>query len=177
MILVVSTSLHPDSRSRIMARYASSYLEDQAGRFHWLDLSDTPLPQCDGAGSYGHPAVAEVKLLVEQADGVLLAGPVYNYDFGSAAKNMIELTGKAWTDKVVGIMCAAGSEVSYMAPMRIASSLMLDFRSMILPRFVFATGDKFNGQFISDAETAARIRDLVDQLLFVSGALRPPDRS
>ncbi|MEM7454796.1 MAG: NADPH-dependent FMN reductase [Planctomycetota bacterium] len=171
MVLVISTSLHPDSRSRILARFAQAYLGEKGEQAQLLDLAETELPFCDGAGSYGHPSLPAVREMIEAADGILLAGPVYNYDFGSAAKNLIELTGKAWTDKIVGIMCAAGSNISYMAPMQLAGSLMLDFRSMILPRFVFATGDKFEGQTVSDPDTEARIKELVDRLLFVSSAL------
>ena len=56
---------------------------------------------------------------------------------------MIELTGKKWENKVVGFACAAGGRSSYMSVMGIANSLMLDFRCLIVPRFVFATGDDF----------------------------------
>ena len=76
----------------------------------------------------------------------MIATPIYNYNVSSSAKNLVELTGKAWTDKVVGFLCAAGGRGSYMGCMGLANSLMLDFRSLILPRFVYATGDPFAGE-------------------------------
>ncbi len=161
-----------------MARAAGDYMQSRNGgaeSCRLIDLAETPLPPCDGHECYKDPAVNEISDAIKTADGILLAGPVYNYDFGSNAKNLIELTGQAWADKIVGIMCAAGSNVSYMAPMQIASSLMLDFRSLILPRFVFATGDQFQGDTVSDSDLENRIKGLVDRIVFISQSLKPPD--
>jgi FMN reductase len=38
-------------------------------------------------------------------------------------------------NKVVGFLCAAGGKSSYMSVMRLANSLMLDFRCLIIPHF------------------------------------------
>ena len=76
-------------------------------------------------------------------DGIVVATPIYNYDASAAAKNLVELTGRAWQNKVVGFLCAAGGDGSYMSIMALANSLMLDFRCVIVPRFVYATGGAF----------------------------------
>ena len=68
---------------------------------------------------------------------------------------MIELTGSAWEDKIVGFLCAAGGMGSYMSVMAYANSLMLDFRCVIIPRFVFATGEGFDGDNIIDQSCPA----------------------
>ncbi len=173
MYLIISTSLSADSRSRIMARYALEQMckmSDESS-CQLIDLTDDPLPACDAGECYGHPAVVSLSESITEAKGILVAGPIYNYDLGAAAKNMIELTGKAWTDKVVGFLCAAGGQGSYMAPMGLANSLMLDFRSLILPRFVYATGDMFQGDEISDVAVEARIQELARQMLTVSEAV------
>ena len=171
MYLVLSTSLNPNSRSRILARAATSLLQDQAEECQFIDLAETTLPPCDGDQCYSDPNAVKVREAVEAATGILIAGPVYNYDFGAAAKNMIELTGKAWTNKVVGFMCAAGGQGSFMAPMGLAGSLMLDFRSFIIPRFVYVTGEAFSGDEIADEECDRRVRELVVELIRVSTAL------
>ena len=59
-----------------------------------------------------------------------------------------------------------------MAPMQMAGSLILDFRSLVLPQFVYATGDKFQADEISDADTSQRISDLVGRIAKVSQALQ-----
>ncbi len=113
---------------------------------------------CDGGPSYQHENVAPLAAAISGADPILLAVPVYNYDANAATKNLIELTGRAWTGKVVGFLCAAGGQGSYMSVMSLANSLMLDFRCLIVPRFVYATGDHFN-QDGSLNETIARRAD------------------
>lgn len=171
MYLVFSTSLNPNSRSRILARAAATVLQDQIEDVQLIDLGETCLPACDGDQCYADPNAVLVRQAVESATGILIAGPIYNYDLGAAAKNLIELTGKAWTGKVVGFLCAAGGQGSFMAPMGLANSLMLDFRTFIIPRFIYATGEAFSGNQIADDECDQRIRELVDELIRVSTAL------
>ena len=66
------------------------------------------------------------------------------YDLNAAAKNFIELTGRAWTNKVVGFICAAGGKGSYMSVTSFMNSLMLDFRCIIIPRFVYTDASGFD---------------------------------
>ena len=171
MFAVFSTSLSSNSRSRILARYAHAQLEAAGEASTLFDLAEQPLPFCDAGTCYQEPHAVAAANLIREARGILLAAPVYNYDLGSAAKNLVELTGKAWTEKVVGFLCAAGGQGSYMAPMQLANSLMLDFRSLVLPRFVYATGEHFQNDEISDLEISERTQELVSQLIKVGQAL------
>ena len=109
---------------------------------------------------------------VEAADGVIVAAPVYNYDVSASAKNMIELTGSAWEDKIVGFLCAAGGMSSYMSVMAYANSLMLDFRCVIIPRFVYATGDAFDDDKLLDGKIVGRIEQVAKELIRFTEALR-----
>src|ERR1043166_5008958 len=98
--------------------------------------------------------------------------PVYYYDVAAAAKNLFELTGSAWEVKVVGVLCAGGGMSSYMSVMAFANSLMLDFRCVIIPRFVYATGRAFEGDDLKDKEVGERIEELADELMKFTKALR-----
>ena len=106
--LVISSSLNPESRSRVLAQDALKALKDTGVETQWLDLADYSLPLCDGHTAYDEPQVQEVKAFVHKAEGILLAVPIYNFDANAAAKNLIELTGSSWSEKVVGFLCAAG---------------------------------------------------------------------
>jgi FMN reductase len=171
MYLVFSTSLNPDSRSRILARAAVRLLREHGDSVRLVDLAELDLPLCDGHDCYAQEAVVSVREAIEQARGILIATPIYNYNVAASAKNLVELTGKAWTEKVVGFLCAAGGSGSFMAPMGLANSLMLDFHSLILPRFVYASGESFSGQEIADTDCEDRVRQLVQLLVRVSSAL------
>jgi FMN reductase len=170
--LVISTSGNPDSNSRRMGRIAFGNLEKAKVQCGWLDISEMDLPLCDADACYTKPGSQKVSKAIEAADGILLATPVYNYDVAAAAKNLVELTGSAWEDKVVGFLCAAGGMNSYMSVMSFANSLMLDFRSIIIPRFVYATGRAFEGDELKDKEVGERIAELTAELVRFTEALR-----
>lgn len=172
MILVISSSLNPDSRSRVMARAAVARLAELNEAATLFDLSETMLPLCDGATAYADPNVQSLGQLIEAADGILVASPVYNFDVNAAIKNAVELTGRAWTGKVVGLMLAAGGHGSYMSAMGLANSLMLDFRCLIVPRFVYATGECFVGEAIADVELQDRVEMLIQDTVSLARALR-----
>ena len=171
MYLVLSASLHPDSRSRILAQAALQKLESCGLDCRLIDLAQLELPFCDGDACYGEPNVGELANAVSEATGILIASPIYNYDVSATIKNAIELTGRAWTEKVVGFLVAAGGQGSYMSVMGLANSLMLDFRCLVLPRFVYATGEAFQGDQLAD-EIEQRIEQLVQQLSKIADANR-----
>jgi len=170
--LVVSTSGNPDSNSRRMGRVAFAHLQKRKVDCAWMDISEMDLPMCDADKCYLNQSAQKLNKGVETADGILIAAPVYNYDLAAAAKNMIELTGSSWEEKVVGFLCAAGGNSSYMAVMAYANSLMLDFRTVIIPRFVYATGDAFKGDQIVDKKVVTRIEQAGDELVRFTQALR-----
>src|SRR5262245_467288 len=123
-ILIISCSLNPTSRSRVLATVAVDQLRAAEIETRLLDLRDHPLPMCDGEDC-DPKLLAPLREAIEQADAILLAVPIYNYDVNAAAKNVVELTGSAWEGKIVGFLCAAGGHSSYMSVMSLANSLML----------------------------------------------------
>jgi FMN reductase len=157
-MLLVSCSLNAQSRSRRLADHANQVMVAAGVTVDYIDLRDLALPLCNGFESAAHPAVQPLRERVVRADGAILAVPIYNFDVNAACKNFIELTGRAWSDKVVGFMCAAGGRNSYMSVMALASSLMLDFRCVIVPRFVYASKADFDPQL--SAEVTERVEAL-----------------
>jgi len=155
-----------------MGRIAFHFLQRTDRDCSWLDLAEMDLPLCDADACYAHPSAKKLSLAIDEADGVIVAAPVYNYDVSASAKNMIELTGSAWEDKVVGFLCAAGGMSSYMSVMAYANSLMLDFRCVVIPRFVFATGDAFKDDIVTDAKVTRRIEEVAAELVRFTTALR-----
>ena len=99
-------------------------------------------------------------------------GESYNFDANAAVKNLIELTGSAWENKVVGFLCAAGGMSSYMSIMSLANSLMLDFRSVVVPRFVYAVGEAFADGRIVDPKVTSRVAELAKETARLGGALK-----
>ena len=58
-----------------------------------------------------------------------------------------------------------------MSVMSLANSLMLDFRCIIIPRFVYSTGEAFDGEQVVDPDLEDQISDLVRELVRICLAL------
>ena len=170
-LLIISASLSTESNSRLLALEARRALEADGTAVNFLDLRELPLPLCDGGAAYKDPNTAAARARIAAATGILCSTPVYNYDVNAALKNLIELTGKAWENKVVAFACAAGGNASYMSIMGLANSLMLDFRCVIVPRFVYAVESDFQGETITNTEVARRTQEMARALAKFSQAL------
>ena len=158
--LIISGSLRSSSRSRMMAHFLTDCYRSTGIAAQMIDLRCVPLPFCDGEAAYDHQSVLTLSKIISEARVVIVATPIYNFDVSAALKNMIELTGESWEDKVVGFLCAAGGSMSYMSVMSFANSLMLDFRCLVIPRIVYATSEDFTDGRPSSAIVQERIREL-----------------
>ena len=165
--LVISTSLREGSRSKIMAKAVAENVKDS----EFFDLQKKPLPMCDGDKCYDLPEVINFRKKVKNAKGIIMAIPIYNFNVSSGAKNVIELGGKMFYDKVFGFICAAGGKSSYMSVMSFANSLMIDYRCFIIPKFVYALKNDFNGIEITNPEIKERVVKLGNDLVRISEAL------
>jgi NAD(P)H-dependent FMN reductase len=143
-----------------MAHFLAECYQSQGIAAQMIDLRGLPLPFCDGETAYGHQSVPALSRAISAARVVIIATPIYNFDASAALKNLIELTGDSWEDKVVGFLCAAGGAMSYMSVMSLANSLMLDFRCVIIPRIVYATSQDFTDGELSSARVRERVREL-----------------
>ena len=143
-----------------MALFLTDCYQSEGIAAQMIDLRGMPLPFCDGESAYDHQSVSALSKVISAARVVVIATPIYNFDASAALKNLIELTGDSWEDKVVGFLCAAGGSMSYMSVMSLANSLMLDFRCLIIPRIVYATSQDFTDWELSSSVVRERVREL-----------------
>ena len=151
-----------------MAKYLVASFEKDV---EFFNLQENPLPMCDGDECYDLPEVLDFRKKIKNAEGIIMAIPVYNFNASSGAKNIVELGGSMLYDKTFGFLCAAGGRSSYMSVMSLANSMMLDFRCYIIPKFVFATKNDFEEGKIVNPEIKNRIKELGSELVRVSNAL------
>lgn len=176
MFLVISTSRSPQSRSRILAADVFERMQQLGVEIELVDLAQLELPRCDADRCYADPQAQEIADRIKEAKGVVMATPIYNYSYCSEAKNLVELTGQNWRDTVVGFLCAAGGQGSYMSIMQLANSLMLDFRTFVLPRFVYATGASFAADQITDNDLLDRLQQFAEEHVRMTRCLLEPSR-
>ena len=170
--LIISSGLRKQGNSWAMASLSCKRFQESGEEAELLALSDHEMPYCDGKTYVDHPTTQLFRDKVGAVQGIILATPVYNFDANSAAKNLIEITGQVWENKVVGFLCAAGGDRSYMSIMGLANSLMLDFRCLIIPRFVYSTGEAFKEGKIVDPEVESRVIELTKEIVRFCLALK-----
>ncbi len=135
--LVVSTALKASSKTLGAARAVQRRLEAGGFAVDLADLAAEPLPQCDGSACYQDGNVRAMTQRVKQAALIVICFPVYNYQPNAAAKNFVEVTNEGWKDKVVSFVANAGGDRSYLAPLPLANSLMVDHRCVVVPQFLY----------------------------------------
>jgi FMN reductase len=162
--LILSCSLRPGSHSAILARALAGHFRAQGEPVELLDLREIDLPFCDDDACYSHVNVVRLREAIAVARSITLAVPIYNFDVGGAARNLVAVAGREWRGKVVGFLCAAGGGASYMSVMALANSLMLDFRCVIVPRFVYATRAAFDEGSLKDTAVDSRLDELAREL-------------
>ena len=113
-IAVISCSLHPLSRSYVMARHIIGEIESLGSTVQLHDLRHYNIELRDVNSGRKNNQIQEFVGDIQTASAVILAVPIYSFYANAAAKNLIELTGGAWNEKVVGFICAAGGRSSYM---------------------------------------------------------------
>ena len=146
-------------------------LSETLNEVEFFDLQENPLPICDGDKCYDLPEVINFRKKVKNANGIIMAIPIYNFNVSSGAKNVIELGGKTLYDKVFGFICAASGKSSYMSVMSFANSLMIDYRCFIIPKFVYALKSDFSENEITNLDIKERINELGNDLIRISKAL------
>lgn len=165
-ILIIGTSLDPESKSQLLAREAVKIARDLGLEPELLDLRDLTLPSAGEAGSFDDGRVEELKHRVSSFRKIILCVPIYNYDVSASAKNFIELVGDSWLENAtVGFICAASGQSSYMSVMSFANSLVLDFRCWIVPRFVYAVKKDWEGSVLKEPKVVERVRGLLESLV------------
>ena len=136
-----------------------------------IDFQKITFPICDGNKCYEDPIVDELKREINNSSSILIAGPIYNYDLNAAIKNVLELSGSSWKNKKVGFLCAAGGKGSYMSPISFINSLILDYRCMIIPRYVYADSTCFDSEGLFNEQIGNRIEEVVDSSIKLDHAL------
>ncbi|MBB5233390.1 NADPH-dependent FMN reductase [Deinococcus budaensis] len=178
---VLSTSLDPVSRSGWMAGLAAGQLRAGGHDVTHLDLRTTPLPPFDNDTCYAHPHAEVYHRAIREADGVVLAVPVYNWGLGSGAKALVELTGSsdpdrglhgAWFDQPVTFLVSGGLAHGYLSHGAFAFGLMTDFRCVVNPHAVYATGAEWAADGAPGEALAARLARTVERGVDLAERLR-----
>ena len=173
-ILILNCTLNESKTFRLAKdMHAAVNAHTQSSVFQ--SLSTMPIPICDGGASFSNESVQALQTIIQSATGVILASPIYNYSVNSALKSLIEHWGRTFQEKPIGFCCTAGAEKSYMSLLPTMNSMMLDFRCIVYPRFVYVPESSFasDGR-ITDTESLRRIASFAEEFTQFTHRLSAP---
>ena len=144
-VIIINSQLKAPTKLDVLVEQFSKKLTAQSIKSSCISLAEQPIPLCDEGPSFADKNVLDIKDKMMEASGILFGFPIYNYTCNSAAKALIELTGKdCWFQKPVGLFCHAGGVRSHMAPLTVANQLMLDYHNIIVPHFIYSTSKDYS---------------------------------
>jgi FMN reductase len=165
-ILIIGTSLDPESKSQKLARVTVDIARQAGYSADLLDLRDITLPLAGEENSFDDERVTRLKEKMSAFKKFVFCVPVYNFDVSASAKNLLELVGDNWLENTtIGFICAAGGQSSYMSVMSFANSFMLDFRAWVVPRFVYSISSDWHDGELKNGKVKERIAGLLESLV------------
>ncbi|QUQ69254.1 NADPH-dependent FMN reductase [Kutzneria sp. CA-103260] len=176
---VILGSTRPGRRGEQIASWLLDTARAHGGAdYELIDLAHHGLGNLDEAGNpnhqrYEHPHTRDWSALINGFDGFVFLTPEYNHSFPGALKNALDYVYREWNDKAAGIVSYGG----WAGGVRAAEALRLVLAELQVatvraqPAIVlmpaFATG-----AFVAPDGLDVAVRDMLDQVLAWSGALR-----
>jgi NAD(P)H-dependent FMN reductase len=153
--LILSGSVSENSRSFLLCKAVERQLIAQGDTITFVDSREIPMRPVHREKTDEMQQLAEQ---VKQADNIIIGMGVHCYSINDALKILLDACFSAATGKLFGIVCAAGSEKSYLSTMHLTQICMNEWRMIQLPRIVFATEKDFTEDVITSDEVLERIK-------------------
>ena len=144
-ILIIQGSLNPNSKTAIVAKAAEKILQGLENvDCETLDLRSLDMQFCDGRKlqDYNSDAQKAYKM-VDGVDGMIIGMPVYCYSVSGPLKNFIDIIASAMENKPAGILCTAGSSMSYLASSDLAKILAYESHVLSVQPVVCSSYEDF----------------------------------
>ena len=152
--LILSGSVSENSRSFLLCKAVERQLIAKGDAITFVDARKIPMYPVHRKITDEMQQLAEQ---VKQADNIIIGMGVHCYSVNDALKVLLDACFSAASGKFFGILCAAGSERSYLSTMHLTQICMNEWRMMQLPRIVYATKKDFTEDIITSAAVLERI--------------------
>lgn len=117
MILLISFSINPKSKSYKVIKNAYNYLESIHIDSEFIDMRNHKLPFYDGTDEVlNDKTIKKLSNIFNNAEKIIIASPIYNYDVNAVLKNFIDLLSvmryrhKPNKKQLIGVIGAMGNK-------------------------------------------------------------------
>ena len=166
-ILIIQGSLNPKSKTAIVTREAEKILDGFDGiEFQTLDLRSFNMEFCDGRKLQEYNSDTQKAYeIVDKAGGLIIGMPVYCYSVSGPLKNFIDITSSAMEEKAAGIICTAGSSMSYLASADLAKILAYESHVLSIQPVVCSSYQDFNDSRLESQKVREKLNKMINVLV------------
>lgn len=171
-VVILSGSPNASSRLNGMVNYITGALNDAGFETGSIQVVDLP-PEDLVYTRFNSPSIIAANELINSADAVVIASPVYKASFTGVLKAYIDLLPqKGFEKKIVSPIFIAGSMAHLLAIDYSLKPVLASMGARQFTKSVYATDSHIsrqqldNGQyaFTLDAETELRLNEVVEEL-------------
>lgn len=168
-ILAIAGSPSHPSRTYGILQYAAKILQEEGLHIDIISARDLP-PEDLVFGRYDSPALEQPKALLEKADGVIIATPIYKAAYTGVLKAFLDLLPqKALAGKVV-LPIATGGTIAHLLSVEYALKPVLgELGARHILSTIYAVDKQLerlpDGGVQPDAEIDQRLRDVLKELI------------
>ena len=182
VLQVVAASTRPGRRGPAVAAWVRELAEAHGGfDVELVDLAEVALPLFDEPAHprlqrYEHQHTKDWSATVSRADAFVFVFPEYNHSFPASLKNALDYLSAEWADKPAGLVSYGGVSAGARAaaaikPVLGALRMVPVVEAATIPFFAQYLDE--DGVFTGNAELEAGAKAMLDELLRLTGALRP----
>ena len=152
--LIISSSLSKKSRSFILCTEIFTRLSEFEINLEFIDARDMDLLPSHFGPTESMDLLSEK---VNKADNIIIGMGVHCYSVNDGLKIILDGCFGKSEGKFFGIICAAGGRRSYLSTMHLTQICMNEWRMIQLPRIVFATGEDFTNDRVTNKDVLERL--------------------
>jgi FMN reductase len=147
-VLILSGSPSRTSRLIGIIHYARKILQDKGLKIEWINVSDLPAEDLISA-KFDSPAIQNANRLVENADAILIASPVYKASYTGVLKTYLDLLPQKGLSEKIILPLFIGGSIAHLLSIDYALKPVLSVlaaRHILAGVYVVDSQVKWNGQ-------------------------------
>jgi len=179
---IILASTRPNRVGLPIAQWVETEAKTHGGfdEIELVDLAKVDLPFMNEPhhprlGTYVHQHTRDWSATIDSADAFVFVMPEYNYGYSAVLKNAIDYLHNEWKYKPVGLVSyggvAAGTRAAQQIKQVVTTLKMTPLFEAVSIPFVHQLIDN-DGNLTPNDIMAASAKDMFDELVRVSGALR-----
>jgi len=167
-VLIIQASLNPQSKTAVVVREVEKILNSLGEvDYEILDLRSFNMQFCDGRKLTDYNSDTQKAFeMINRADGFIIGMPVYCYSVSGPLKNLIDITSSAMEKKVAGILCTAGSPMSFLASSDLAKILAYESHVFAVQPVVCSSYEDFKDGELENRKVKEKLKSMIEVLLY-----------